>query len=129
MSSKVRCRIILILLMCGLFASPVLAQGLVSGTVTGLAVDPNGAVIPDATITIANSAIGYARSTSSAGDGSFRFVAVPVNRYQLSATRPGFAVTRAEIAVKTGGTSLRTTLMPQQSSSTTLSGTDTLGDT
>src|ERR1043166_7310088 len=112
MSSKLSCRIVLILIMCGVCAASVFAQGLTSGTVTGVVVDPNGAVISGATITIANSALGYTSSTSAAADGSFRFISVPIARYQLSATGGGFAVTRAEIVVKTEGTSLRTTLMP-----------------
>ena len=39
--------------------SPASAQGLSAGTVTGVVVDPNKAVVPNATVTLENAVTGY----------------------------------------------------------------------
>jgi len=57
------------------------------GTVT----DPNGAVIAGATVTVTNSSTGISRTTTSAGDGSYRFPALPPGQYQISTEARGFA--------------------------------------
>src|ERR1043165_10127446 len=85
MSSKVGRRLVLILVMCGVSVS-VLAQGLTSGTVTGTVTDPNGAVIPNATVALENAVTGYNRSMTTGADGAFRFDNVPFNNYVYSAS-------------------------------------------
>ena len=77
------------------------AQGLSAGTVTGVVVDPNGAVVPNATVTIANSVTGYTRAASSGTDGTFRFDNVPLNNYQVTVSATGFAADRESVAVRT----------------------------
>jgi hypothetical protein len=57
------------------------------GTVT----DPNGAVIAGATVTVTNSSTGIARTTKSAGDGSYRFPALAPGQYQIETEAHGFA--------------------------------------
>src|SRR5215472_4693210 len=61
-----------------------------SGSVTGTISDSTGAVIPGATITIANSVSGYTRTQKSDSAGHFQFMNVPFNPYQLSVTSTGF---------------------------------------
>ena len=61
-----------------------------SGSVTGTVADSTGAVIPGATITIANSVSGYTRTQKSDSAGHFQFVNVPFDPYQLSVTSTGF---------------------------------------
>ena len=61
-----------------------------SGSVTGTIADSTGAVIPGATITIANSVSGYTRTQKSDSAGHFQFVNVPFNPYQLSVSSTGF---------------------------------------
>src|SRR2546425_13271968 len=65
------------------------AQALNAGTVTGVVTDPNNAVVPNATVTIANSVTGYTRTATTDAEGAFRFSDVPPNNYQLSASAPG----------------------------------------
>src|SRR5882762_6081965 len=79
----------------------VSGQALNAGTVTGVVTDPNNAVVPNASVTIANAVTGYARSTTTDADGSFRFSDVPPNNYQLKASAPGFSSEQQSLAVRT----------------------------
>src|SRR5713101_5697590 len=77
------------------------AQALNAGTVTGVVMDPNSAVVPNATVTIANSVTGYTRTATTDAEGAFRFNDVPPNTYQLSASAPGFSSEPQSLAVRT----------------------------
>jgi len=80
---------------------PTRAQSLSAGTVGGVVVDPNGAVVPNASVTIANSVTGYTRVVNTDKDGAFRFDNVPPNNYQLSVSASGFAADRETVVVRT----------------------------
>jgi hypothetical protein len=101
MSSKLLFRIVLIVIMCGATAGAVLAQGLTSGTVTGTVTDPNGAVVPNATVTLENAVTGYSRSMTVGTDGAFRFDNVPFNNYVYSVSANGFSAVRGAINIRT----------------------------
>src|SRR6476659_1407505 len=101
MSLKVGGRIVLILILCCVPAVSVLAQGLTSGTVTGTVTDPNGAVVPNATVALENAVTGYNRSMTTGVDGAFRFDNVPFNNYVYSASASGFAGVRGNIIIRT----------------------------
>src|SRR5437588_11041106 len=67
------------------------AQALTAGTVSGSVVDPIGAPVPNATVTIANSITGYKRPVTTDAEGNFRFTNVPPNHYQLTVSALGFS--------------------------------------
>src|SRR5256886_3751949 len=77
------------------------AQGLSSGTVTGVVADPNKAVVPNATVTIANAVTGYKRSVNTGPDGAFRFDNVPFNNYVYSVSASGFGAVSGGINIRT----------------------------
>ena len=77
------------------------AQGLSSGTITGVVVDPNNAVVPNATVTIENAVTGYKRSLNTGLDGAFRFENVPFNNYVYSVSASGFSGARGSINIRT----------------------------
>jgi len=62
-----------------------------SGTVEGTVKDPSGAVVPNATVEIHNPVSHFERSTTTDGEGKFRFMNVPFNPYHLTVTAGGFA--------------------------------------
>ena len=68
MSSKSMLKVMLILLAITLFTLTAYPQGLNSGTVAGVVVDPNKAVVPNATVTIENSVTGYQRTITTQSD-------------------------------------------------------------
>ncbi len=78
----------------------VAGQGLSAGTVTGVVVDPNNAVVPNATVTLANSVTGYTRTANTGTDGAFRFDNVPPNPYELSASATGFTPISQRLEVR-----------------------------
>ncbi|HEY3704242.1 MAG TPA: TonB-dependent receptor [Terracidiphilus sp.] len=72
-----------------LFAAPGLrAQD--NATINGTVADTSGAVVPNATITIANEATGQKRETVSNTTGAYRFANLGVGRYSLTAVAKGF---------------------------------------
>src|SRR5437870_10422327 len=77
------------------------AQALTAGTVSGSVADPNGAVVPNATVTIANSITGYKRTATTDAEGNFRFADVPPNNYQLTVSAAGFASANQTLNVRT----------------------------
>src|SRR5947199_4747528 len=77
------------------------AQGLSSGTVTGVVADPNKAVVPNATVTIENAVTGYKRSVNTGTDGAFRFENIPFNNYVYSVSASGFSGVRGSINIRT----------------------------
>src|SRR5204863_5192556 len=77
------------------------AQALSAGTITGMVVDPNGAVVANATVTIINPITGYKRTVNTDANGSFHFNDVPPNNYQLNVSARGFSAAPRGLAVRT----------------------------
>src|SRR5262245_9040350 len=61
------------------------------GTVTGKVIDPNGAVIPGATVTLTNVDTNVERTTMTTGEGVYRFDAVDLGNYKIVFTAAGFS--------------------------------------
>ena len=59
-------------------------------TIVGTVTDPNGAVIPGATIFLSNDQTNLAMATSSNNDGEYRFEGLDVGHYSLRIEAPGF---------------------------------------
>ena len=81
-----------------LFALTVSAQSN-SGSITGTVTDPTGAVIPTASVTLANPVTGYTRTLQSDAAGQFRFVNIPFNPYRLIVSMSGFNAASQSIDV------------------------------
>ncbi len=64
----------------GAFAQSQVASADLRGTV----VDPNGAVVPGATITARSIATGITRTTTSGEDGSYALIALPPGEYEIT---------------------------------------------
>src|SRR5215469_10573561 len=71
-----------------------------SGTLTGTVTDPSGAVIPNATVEIANHVSGYTRTATTDSSGQFRFYNIPFNPYHLTVTMEGFVPTNKIIDIE-----------------------------
>jgi hypothetical protein len=73
-----------------------------SGTVHGTVLDPSGAVVAGAAVTIENPVSHYSRDTVTDSQGKFEFDNLPYNNYHLSAasTAAGFKVASEEINVR-----------------------------
>jgi hypothetical protein len=72
-----------------------------AGTIQGTVLDPSGAVVSQATVTIQNALTGYQRKTATDESGQFIFNSVPPNPYRLEVTAPGFAPYQQDVSVRT----------------------------
>jgi hypothetical protein len=60
------------------------------GSVAGIVKDSTGGVVPGATVTLMNTALGTQFTATTDGAGAYAFPNVPVGRYDLSVTLEGF---------------------------------------
>ncbi len=61
-----------------------------TATLRGTITDPQGAVIPAATVTATSSATGISKSVKGDSSGHYQLLALPPGTYQLSFEAPGF---------------------------------------
>src|SRR5215471_15100598 len=81
-----------LLLLDGLCLQPVFAQSLGNaGTIEGNVVDPSGAAVAGAQVTLHHVVSGYSQSVQSASDGTFKLVNIPPNPYHLEVSASGFS--------------------------------------
>ncbi len=60
------------------------------GSFAGTVIDPSGAVVPGAVVTITEKDKGFSRSVTSSKDGSYEVPLLPPGRYTLSVQKEGF---------------------------------------
>jgi hypothetical protein len=73
-----------------LLAIPALAQS-INGSIGGRVMDPSGAVIPSAKVSVKNLETGITREVETDASGVYSFRALPVGNYSLSYSSAGFA--------------------------------------
>ena len=88
-----RTSILIVTLVLLVAAMPLLAQ-VSRGTVTGTVTDPSGAVLSGATVSITHGGTGISRSTITNSSGIYRFDAVDLGMYSVSAQAAGFSTSR-----------------------------------
>jgi Carboxypeptidase regulatory-like domain len=65
-------------------------EGESAATVSGIITDPNGAVVPNATVTITNTTTNQSVTTNSGSDGAYRSPVLSPGNYSISITSSGF---------------------------------------
>jgi hypothetical protein len=84
-------------------AMGIFAQGTVTGGIIGKVSDPQGAVVPNVTITVTNIATNAAVTTTSTDEGTYRVSNLQPGTYRVETTATGFAPAKAEnIIVEVG---------------------------
>ena len=71
-----------------------------AGTIEGTVIDPSGAAVARAEVSIHNALSGYRQRALSAADGSFLLVNIPPNPYHLEATAAGFEVQTQDVDIR-----------------------------
>lgn len=74
------------------------------GTISGATLDPSGAAIRNASVTIRNKATSAERKLRSDEDGSFSAPSLPAGEYEVTAQADGFRTQLQEVTVATGST-------------------------
>ncbi len=90
---KFSCIVFLLLAALVVGPSAALAQVLY-GSIIGSVVDASGSVVPNATITIVNSATGQSREAVTSGEGAYSFNDVPEGSYTFTIAAKGFNTSR-----------------------------------
>ncbi len=70
-----------------------------AATLTGVVSDPNGAVIPNATVSASNKATGFSRTTTTNAEGVYNFSSLPVGNYEVKISAQGFETKVSEFPV------------------------------
>jgi len=73
-----------------------------TGDIAGAAYDPSGAVVPNVSITVKNSANAYIRNVRTNESGQYSVASLAAGRYEVRAEAPGFRTLVTESLVTTG---------------------------
>ena len=87
LSTRRRCFAVLSLFTA--FSLPVMAQ--VSAALSGRVTDQTGAGVPGATVTAKDTDLGVSRVTVTDAAGRYELPSLPLGRYEVDATKEGFA--------------------------------------
>ena len=60
------------------------------GSLRGTVTDPQGALVPGATVTLTNTETNEKQVSTTSGDGIYNFSALPPARFSITAAKPGF---------------------------------------
>ncbi len=71
-----------------------------AGTIEGTILDPSGAAVPKADVTLSNPVTGYKQSTVAGPDGAFKLGNIPPNTYRLEVAAQGFSPYSQDLAVR-----------------------------
>ena len=86
----------------GIVASaPVFAQT-ETGAITGTVMDPTGAVVPNAKVTLKNAATNAVRSSTTSTSGNYTITNLPPAVYTLVVEAPGFSTSQRNVTVEVG---------------------------
>ncbi|HTS37869.1 MAG TPA: TonB-dependent receptor [Candidatus Solibacter sp.] len=74
-----------------------------TGSITGTVTDQSGAVMNGARVTLTNAGTGTSLTTTTSGDGGYKFSPVRIGTYKLEVTSQGFqTMTRTDVSVNIG---------------------------
>ncbi len=88
-------------------AGPADAQGTTNGSIRGTVTDPQGGVMPGATVrAMSDALVSGQQAAITSGSGVYRFPSLPVGTYVIEASMPGFQSVRQEGVVVSLGQTL-----------------------
>src|ERR1039457_783013 len=88
-------------LLCALFVCRMPAQSLGNGgTVKGTVLDPSGAAIAQADVTISNPVSQYSRAAKTDAQGNFEFDNLSLTNYHATARAPGFQAAEQDLNLR-----------------------------
>lgn len=102
------------------FQPMAMAQNTVTGSINGKVVDSTGAVVPNATVTVKDTATGAVHTYTTNSNGLFTAPFLPPNVFEVSATAPGLQSTTTSVQILTGQQSAVTITLTPSASNTTV---------
>lgn len=91
-------RFVAAVLFSGIFCASINAQ-VTGGAITGSVTDANGAVVPNAQISLVDKSRGTTFNATATGAGSYQFPNVPTGTYTLTVTGSGFGTVNQDVNV------------------------------
>lgn len=89
-----------------LFAGFAHGQATATGSIVGVVSDASGAVVPHATVTVTDNATSVQRTTTTNGDGQYRFDLLPAGNYHVHVMATGFSpADTSTLSLQVGSTS------------------------
>ena len=88
----IRAKLLLPAVMVGLSFFALNCFGQFSGSIQGIVTDPSGAAVPQAKVTLRDTATSVVHETASTSSGEYQFTSLAPGRYQVSVSASGFAV-------------------------------------
>ncbi|MGH9325404.1 MAG: TonB-dependent receptor domain-containing protein [Terriglobia bacterium] len=82
-------KLAVLIVFISLGVAPMMAQ-YTTASLGGTVVDPAGAIIPGATVTVQNEGTGLAKTAETGKDGRFLFPVLPIGSYTLTVKKTGF---------------------------------------
>lgn len=116
------------LLFCLFLAFGLTAVAQQSGTIEGVVKDPSGAVVPNAKVEIHNPVSHFDQSTTTDGQGAFRFSNVPFNPYHMTVNASGFATHVEDVEVRSVVTTGLNVMLRLGEAATQITVTEHAGD-
>jgi hypothetical protein len=104
---------------------PAFSQSITSGDVAGVITDPSGAVVPRAEVTAKNDSTGAARTTTTNGQGFYRFSLLLPGSYTVSTNITGFQPTTRKVEVSVGQAASADIVLQVSTATTTVEVTTT----
>src|SRR5258706_8619798 len=104
----IRLKLSIALLCCAAAAWPQADAN--KGSISGTAIAPNQAVVPNAKVSVSSRETGLQRQATSNEAGQYRFGALDPGVYEVKAEAPGFALTTMQGVVVTVGSSVTVNL-------------------
>jgi len=100
-----QCMFCAILIALLAFAPLIYAQSSVSaGSISGTVTDQSGATVPNAPVTITNTATGRVINLTTNGSGAYNTPALDPGQYTIKVTAKGFQTTSQPVTVQVGNT-------------------------
>ncbi len=97
MTNKFSMKFLVLTLLCLAFGiGQVVAQSSVTGGIRGKITDPQGAVIPNASVTITNLGTNKVATVTTSGDGEYRVTNLEPGTYSVQSTSGNFTPAKAE---------------------------------
>src|SRR5258708_38262128 len=84
--------------------SATLCYSQYSGNVQGFVLDPSGAALAGASVTLRNVDTGVLNNTKATDSGNYRFSSLPPGNYVVAASAGGFKKTEVNFTLRTGQT-------------------------
>jgi hypothetical protein len=102
-----RTRSLLLFGVCAILATTLSAQVVITSNIVGTVTDPQGAVIPDANVTLRNLDTGVQRKVTTSESGDYRFPNLIAGHYKVEVLKQGFAKAMSTTVALENGTTQR----------------------